>query len=102
MNPETVHDGPDPSNDTTGTLAVTHSEGDASELLLVATGGGREHGAGSRPEDVEDEADDGVALLEGEHGFLALSAANVADGSCVTLSFIGHSKFLFKFFISYI
>ena len=87
MDPETVHDGPDPSDDTTVTLAETHGEGVAEELLLVATGGGREHGAGSRPDDVEDEADDGVTFREGDNGFLALGAANIADFASMGFSF---------------
>ena len=93
MDPETVHDGPDPSDDTTVTLAETHGEGVAGELLLVATGGGREHGAGTGPDDVEDEADNGVSSRKRLNGFLALGAANIADFASMGFGFSGrHPK----------
>ena len=47
VDPAAVHDGPDPSDDTAVALAETHHEGDAEELLLVATGGSGVHSSRS-------------------------------------------------------
>ena len=56
---ESVHDGPNPADDTAVPLAEAHGEGDAEELLLVAAGGGGEHGSGAGREDVGDQAENG-------------------------------------------
>ena len=70
-------------------MAVAHSEGLAGELLLVAAGGGGEAGAGSGPEDVEDQAENGGALGELKDGILALVAADFHA------AFVAHRDFCF-------
>ena len=86
---ESVHDGPDPADDAAGPLAEAHGEGEAGELLLVAAGGGGEAGAGSGPEDVEDQAENGGALGELTDGVLALVAADFHA------AFVAHRDFCF-------
>lgn len=77
VDPAAVHDGPDPSDDTAVALAETHHEGDAEELLLVATGGRGVHSSPSCTHEVNQKAQQSSALAEGNHGFFALLAADV-------------------------
>ena len=86
---ESVHDGPDPADDAAGPLAEAHGEGEAGELLLVAAGGGGEHGAGARGEDVKNEAEDSGSLGEGNNGILALIAADFEA------ALVAHCRFFF-------
>ena len=88
---ESVHDGPNPADDSTVELAEAHSEGNAEELLLVAAGGGGEHGSGTGHEDVGDQAENGAHLSKLNHGFLALHAANI------TATFVTHLVFQKRF-----
>ena len=59
-------------------MAEAHGESEAEELLLVAAGGGGEHGSGTGHEDVRDEAESGGTLGEGHDSVLALITADVA------------------------
>ena len=88
---ESVHDGPNPTDDSAIPLAEAHSEGDAEELLLVAAGGGGEHGSATGHEDVGDQAKNSACLSKLNHGFLALHAANI------TATFVTHLVFQKRF-----
>ena len=79
-------DGPDPSDDeaTSEPLADSVKE---SVLVVLLADTGREHGAESGPEDVEDEHGEGGAGFELHNGLLALGARIVS----LSFSGFGHS-----------
>ena len=69
--PETVHDGPDPSNEksSSGALSPSVNEGHALELVAIAASG--EHGAEAGANAVNNEAALGALGGELDHGGFA-------------------------------